>query len=356
MSPSKRFKSLYLAVASLLFSMLAWPAVGSAAETFGSRLTQEPNTGGCNGLLAPCTYVAYIHPTDPIGDPYSGGAPRDGVIVKFKIRATGPGGPGDPATVTFGVAELDPTDAENATAKSVAYGPTVTLAGSGDVEEFPARLRVKKGEQVAIRTSDARAIYASSGDKFTFAFSPALVEGGPAKASSQVTDELLVAAVIEADADKDGWGDETQDKCVGNPGSDEGCPTPKEIEERTAPKVTGVAVSPRSGPGARTITFRLNKGGKVTIRVERLSKGRRVAGKCRKPSRANRSRRACNRAVKLPGKITKKGGAGLNRVTLGARFKGRKLTPGRYRLVVKMRDNQGRVSRVVKVGFRVTRR
>ena len=40
----------------------------------------------------PCTLVSFIHPIDPNGDPYSGGAPVGGVITKFRIRAFGEGG------------------------------------------------------------------------------------------------------------------------------------------------------------------------------------------------------------------------------------------------------------------------
>lgn len=35
---------------------------------------------------------------------------------------------------------------------------------------------------------------------------------------------MQVAATVEGDADGDGFGDETQDKCAGTPGSVQGCP------------------------------------------------------------------------------------------------------------------------------------
>ena len=356
MNPNTRFKWLFAGLTATMFALLGWPAVGSAAETFGSRLLNAPNYGGCADVTAPCTYAAYIHPSDPLGDPYSGGAPRDGVIVKFRIRAIGPGGPGTPASVTFGLADVNRTDPNNATATAAGFGPTVTLAGSGEIEEFAAQLPVKKGNQVAIRTSDARAIYSSNSDKFTYVFSPPLADNEPPKASSQVTQELLVAAVIEPDADRDGFGDETQDNCLGKAGSDGGCPTPDEIDKQTKPKVSGLSIAPKVGKGARTVTYRLSKAGKVVMRVQRLSKGRRVAGKCRKVNRRNRSRKACTRVTKVPGRITKTGRVGLNRANLPARINGRKLVPGRYRLVVKLRDGQGRVSPPAKVGFRVVRR
>lgn len=357
MSSYARFRWFAAGLVGIAFALLGWPAVGSAAETFGSRLLNEPNYGGCQGLLAPCTYAAYIHPSDPDGDPYSGGAPSDGVIVKFRIRAVGPDGPGSPAEVTFGLAEINKVEADGsaATAKLVGVGPTVTVAGTGEIEEFPARLSVKKGDQLAINTSQARAIYASSGSKFTYAFSPALSVGGAEKASNQVTEELLVAAVIEPDTDGDGYGDETQDKCPKRAGSDEGCPTPDEADKSTAPRIANVVVLPRRAKGARSVTYRLNKAARVILRVERLAKGRRVGGKCRKPTRANRSGKACLRAVNVPGRIVRQGKKGPNQAVLPARIGGKALAPGAYRLVLVARDGENRRSLAVRAGFRVTR-
>lgn len=338
---------------ALALSALAWPAIGSAAETFGSWLLNQPNYGGCADVTAPCTYAAYIHPSDPDGDPYSGGAPNDGVIVKFRIRATGPGGPGTPATVTFALANVNRTDPDSATATAAGFGPTVTVAGSGEIEEFSARLPVKKGNQLAIRTSDARAIYAASGNKFTYVFTPPLSDNEPARTSSLVTEELLVAAIVEPDADRDGFGDETQDRCPRKAGSDRGCPTADEIREQARPQLWGLRISPRVGRGARTVTYRLNKSARVTLRVERVTKGRRVAGKCRKQTARNRTRRACVRTVKIPGRIVRSGKAGSNRTRLPARLAGR--GPGGYRLVAVARDSDGKWSRTARKAFRVRR-
>jgi hypothetical protein len=45
--------------------------------------------------------------------------------------------------------------------------------------------------------------------------------------SDQLGQELVnIAAVVEPDADGDGFGDETQDKCIGVGGPDNGCPVP----------------------------------------------------------------------------------------------------------------------------------
>ena len=57
-------------------------------------------------MIGPCTVVAFTEPnlTDPLGENYSGGAPVDGVITKFRIYADTPSS----TQVTFRVAEHQP--------------------------------------------------------------------------------------------------------------------------------------------------------------------------------------------------------------------------------------------------------
>ncbi len=104
-SKSTLSRRIPTALAVAATALLALPASGMAAETFGSRLINNPNYGACTDppapLTGPCSWVSYIHPSDPNGDPYAGGAPNDGVVVKFRIRAVGPG-----SSVTFRLANI----------------------------------------------------------------------------------------------------------------------------------------------------------------------------------------------------------------------------------------------------------
>jgi hypothetical protein len=331
---------------------MALPAAGSAAETFGSRFKNNPNYGACDALTAPCTYVSFIHPADPDGDPYSGGAPRDGVITKFRISAYGAGGVGTPATVTFRLADITRTNPDSAQASAVGTGPTVTIAGTGEIEEFPGRLAVEKGNHLAIDTSDAHAVYASSGSDFTYVFAPPLMDGMGARTSDAVTEELLVGAVIEPDSDNDGFGDETQDSCPTDAGTQQGaCPKP----DTTDPRLTDVSLTSRTFTSSTKLLYRLSETATVTATVEKAGKGRRVRGKCRKQTAANAKRKRCVRYVKLPGRIRTTGGKGLNQLTLRNSIGGRKLRPGKYRLTLVARDGAGNVSAKKRIGFRVAK-
>ena len=290
-------------------ALLALPVAGEAATTFGSRLVNEPaNSGECVSLLTPCSLVSYIHPSDPNGDPYSGGAPVDGVITKFRIRAAGEGNTA--ATVTFRLARLglpNPQNNDVALGTAAGTGPTVTIPpGNGTdvpVREFPGSLPVKKGDHLAIDGTNVLATYNSSGDKFSYRFDPPLVDGQGPRASNEATGELLVQADIEPDADRDGRGDETQDRAI----------------DGSKPRVRGVKLS------GGALTYRLSEPARVTVRIERAG-----------------------RTVK---RLTRRGRAGRNRIVIARRA----LRRGRYQLVLSARDAAGNSSDAKRVRLRVTR-
>jgi hypothetical protein len=318
-----RITSAAIAVGALL----ALPSAGQAAENFGSRLSQNPaNSNECQVLMGPCTIASYIHPSDPNGDPYAGGAPRDGVITKFRIRGYGEGGP---ASVTFRLARISLQSEDVALGASAGTGPTVTLpeGNGGDVpiSEFPGRLPVEKGEYLAIDGTNVAATYNSSGDRYSYTFAPPLVDGQGQRGSNTATGELLVAAVIEADADRDGFGDETQDQCLGSPSSAPPCapatdgPGGGKATDRVKPKVRGVRLT------RRALVYRLSESAKVTVRIK---KGRRT--------------------VKT---IKAKGRAGKNRIAINRR----KLASGRYTLVVTAQDAAANKSAAKRIGMRVSR-
>ncbi len=203
---------LTIAAVGVLGAFLVLPAVGQGATNFGSRLNHDPTDTTCESF-GTCTIVSFIHPSDPNGDPYSGGAPVDGVITKFRIRAYALEVPGQ---VTFRVADInlpDPNNNSSALATAKGTGPTITIqpdeaALETPITETAGRVPVAKGQHLAIDTTKSiAAVYNSNGSKFSYVFSPPLVEGTGARGSTDSANELMVAATIEPDADKDGFGD-----------------------------------------------------------------------------------------------------------------------------------------------------
>jgi hypothetical protein len=313
-------------------ALLAIAPAADAATTFGSRLNHDPaNSGECVNLMGPCTIAAFIHPSDPDGDPYSGGAPVDGVITKFRTRIVGEGGAA--ATVTLKLAEVSRTDPQNddtAVAQLVGTGPTVTIPenNSPDVPilEFPASLPVKKGQQLALEGTNMWATVNNSGDKYSYVYSPPLVAGQGPRGSTDATGELLVQADVESDVDGDGLGDQTQDPAVGKPGNG---------ADTSAPRLSRLSLAPAAFRSSSKLGYSLSEAAKVSIRIERRTKNGRFA--------------------RLRGALSDSGEAGKNTKSIKRRLAGRRLAAGRYRLVIKATDDAGNISSAQRIGFRIKR-
>jgi hypothetical protein len=249
-------------------------------------------------MPGPCTLVGYIHPNDA-GDPVTSPAPYDGVVTKVRIRSAAAD------EVTFRFASISAPQGEVATARIRANGPTVELKGTGEIEEFATRVPVKKGWHVALDAPSAGAVYNQGGDKFTYLFAPPLVLGAaPLASSGEPTGQLLVQAVIERAPD------------------------------RSKPKVSGVRLTKWAFAKKTTLVYELSEPAKVTVRIQKQTRKHRFAW--------------------LHGKLTDKGVAGANKLTIKRRFAGHKLAPGAYRLVVTAKDTAGNKSVVKRVGFGVT--
>ncbi len=292
-----------LALAAALSGLLlAFPASGHAAQTFGSLLKNSPAPGPdpcVDTAPGPCTLVGYINPNDA-GDPVTSPAPANGVIVKFRIRTSGA------EAVTLRLATVT-KQGDTFLAQATRTGPTVTTQGTEGIEEFAARLRVVQGEHIALDAPSTRMVYNQGGNEYTPLYAPPLVEGQGPRGQGGITGELLIQALMEPDADGDGFGDETQD----------GCPT--QSANQGACDTTGPAIS-RILVGARRVSYRLSENAAMTFRVQRL--------------RGSRYR-------SLRGRFTDTGEAGTNRRALPRRFRRSRLSPGRYRLVVTGTDQFG---------------
>lgn len=109
----------------------------------------------------------------------------------------------------------------------------------------------------------------------------------------------------------------------------------------------GRAIAPKGRRLGRRVgtrvRYRLSANAEVTFQIQRARK-------------ASARRRRCTRYRTLRGKFTHAGKAGLNRLRFTGRLRGRRLRPGRYRLVARARDKQGSKSKLVKRRFRILRR
>jgi hypothetical protein len=117
----------------------------------------------------------------------------------------------------------------------------------------------------------------------------------------------------------------------------------------------GASIAARRPIGTR-VSYRLSESALVRLTVERAAPGRRVGGRCRRPTARNRNRPRCVRYVVLRGSFTHAGNPGPNRFKFRGRLRGRKLRPGKYRLRAQAVDPAGNVSKLARTPFRIVRR
>jgi hypothetical protein len=310
------WRRLAVIVLMLVGCLLLVPAASQAAQVFGSNLQNQPNETDCE-MLGPCTVAAFVEVPAPM-QLSNAGAPIDGVIARFRIRAKVE----TPSPVIFRVVDVIPQGANPVTALATATGtgPTVTLQTASDEappQEFPARLPVKKGQHLGIDSPvPLIASHDTGGTKFSYEYSPPLVNGAPARLSNEFLGELLVQATVEPDADRDGFGDETQD----------GCPT--QVSTQGACDLTKPAIQ-RLRVRKGKISYRLTEAATVTFRLAK--------------KRANGRFKAIGRPFSGPGN------AGGNRRGLP---RAKKLGPAVYRLSATATDVAGNAG-TTKTVFRV---
>lgn len=122
---------------------------------------------------------------------------------------------------------------------------------------------------------------------------------------------------------------------------------------RVGPKRT--AVTARRAKVGTTFRFTISDVATVTIRIDRLKKGRRSGTRCVKPTLRLRRHKACTRA-QLKGRLTRRAlAAGAHRVAFSGRIGRRRLAVGRYRATLTATGTTGLQSTSRTLAFRIVR-
>jgi len=127
-------------------------------------------------------------------------------------------------------------------------------------------------------------------------------------------------------------------------------------DDSTAPAITRLELSPTafhaapSGPALATVlgarlSVALSEAATVTYRVVRRAYGRKLGGRCVRPSARNADRPRCWRWLLLPGRMVRDLPSGPSELRYRGRLAGRTLQPGRYRLLARARDTADNLSR-----------
>jgi hypothetical protein len=219
------------AAASILVGSLT-TAPASAAGTLGGTFVPTSNCGG----------LTLVQVVDPPGSSYAVGA--DGVITAWRFQA-----PAFPPSLKFKVFRP-------------AGGTSLTVVGATDsvtpaanvLNTFPTRIPVRAGDRLGLTGGTTGECFRTGGGTTGRA-----ATGDPAPgATITYTEEsatLDVAAVVEPDADHDGFGDETQDACSSSGSQQTACP------DTTAPETTFTSGPTRTKKSKATFAFAASEAG-----------------------------------------------------------------------------------------------
>ena len=145
------------------------------------------------------------------------------------------------------------------------------------------------------------------------------------------------------------------------------------VEEATtvvpAPRIGAVSVSPktwrlgsalpklsRRAHVGTTIRFSLTQPATATLTFSQPKAGRKVRGRCRSLTRANRRKPRCTIA-NVRGSLILSAHAGTNKVRFQGRLsRSKKLKPGRYTLTITATDSAGNRSNAKATRFTIVRR
>lgn len=195
---------LIAAVVAVLGVAVA-PAAATARQTaFGSSLNHTPANAGStcaeDGVMGPalCTHVASYFP----GHSGKAKSPVNGTIVKIRVRAQAPTKMTFRVVSTRRISNNHKSGQAKATAKSrtvSVQGPTQDQASNGiyPTETFKVKLKVRKGQMLAVDTKSNTAEYCSDGTPGQLLFSPTLKLGKGFRSADGVDGCLaLMRAVV----------------------------------------------------------------------------------------------------------------------------------------------------------------
>jgi hypothetical protein len=218
-----RFR-LPLLLLLVLGALCLAPGSASAGTVFGADLNQSPtNTTGNLSM------TNVIHPGGAADD----GTPVSGILTSVRVRTTGSmGGTGVIRVLTL-VSHPDLTTyvfSNSGPEVPVTLAPDSTTAGH--VTQVLTRRPITAGQRLGWHsTTNVFGLRVSYNDVTSeCAYS---AENHPTGANLSYTTEvcnqnvILVAGTVEADADRDGFGDETQDACPSNASTQGPCPKRK---------------------------------------------------------------------------------------------------------------------------------
>lgn len=243
-----RYKLISAAISAALAISLLGAAGASAATEFGDNCT------GTKPLNAPITLFEISAPNNPLPT----AAPVSGVITKMKVNLVS-AAPSFPVSLKV-LRQIGPN--------------TVQIIGeangsvAGGASSIDARIPVQAGDRLGFfsPSSFGAVVCEGSGDSIVGAYEGGGSVGGTATFGSGAAPfRVPLFAVIEPDADSDGFGDETQDLCPQSAALQAACPP------------VALSTSTQVKKGSVTVLVTSSTAAPVTVKgVAKLGKGRKA--------------------------------------------------------------------------------
>jgi uncharacterized repeat protein (TIGR01451 family) len=204
----------WLAAAAAVLGLALAPAGASAVTTIGSDLTRTPTYANtCSGNSSDtCTWSNITIPMRPAQ------APSSGVIVRWRVRGATDNAGFASATlrVIHKTSNGPPALYQRTSDSSVGALPVGAVATS--TFAVNPGMPIGAGDQVGLEGQFAHwTIFAVHTGGNSIRWFPALGTTPTPSTFSNPDSEMTVNADVEPDADRDGYGDETQDQCPNDP-------------------------------------------------------------------------------------------------------------------------------------------
>jgi hypothetical protein len=353
------------------------PASASAASVTIGKVNPDPNGNG-NGCDPGKVYTQQAAQIPFV-------VPSAGVITAWSTKANGNAG----------------QQAALKTLRQIGTPPgafTYSIVGSSALESLSPGVTNRFGTRIPVQAGDKLGYFFPSGAedsqvcRYTDGGGSDDTRGGPSSGltgssftstddDSSTTKYMNLEAVVETDADGDGFGDDTQDRCRGASGPNGGCPagtaptnpggggadTTKPALGRLsfarssfAAASSGSAFTSqrkrkRKPPVGSKFSFNLSEASAVKFTIERKTTGRRVNRRCKTRTKKNKTKPRCTLYKKVSGSFTVPGKSGKNTITFRGRVGGRKLRTGSYRMTGTATDSAKNASTPARATFRIVK-
>jgi hypothetical protein len=220
----------------------------------------------------------------------------------------------------------------------ISTGTARTIPSGGGTLTFDERLPVEQGAIFAIDSlangpfgAGPRVVANIASDARYTAKTPAVADGlsfpvsiviGPSPQT-----KLLINADVEPDADRDGYGDESQDLCPGRADLQTACP---------APGITAKLKAVKNG-----FTVSIDRAASADITLEKVTRGRRTGKKCKRSARRGKR---CDIFTKFA-QWQQDLATGSNKVSFAYRVGGPRIKKGNYRANITLTNAENKTTR-----------